>query len=78
MTKLPRISGEKVLKILCNKFGFEIIKRRGSHITLLNKTNYPPKPLEVIAHNELKIGTLQEIIANSGVGREEFLKAVND
>ena len=38
MPKLRKISGEKVVKILCNKLGFEISGRTGSHIRLSKTT----------------------------------------
>lgn len=77
MSKLPRrLSGIEVVKVLCNKFGFKIINRKGSHITLIDESKEDPTPLIVVAHKEVRKGTLREIITNSGVGREAFLEAL--
>jgi len=32
--KLRKVSGEKVIRILCNKMGFEISGRTGGHVRL--------------------------------------------
>jgi predicted RNA binding protein YcfA (HicA-like mRNA interferase family) len=75
--KLPRLSGVDVVKILCNKFNFKIYNSKGSHLTLKNETVRPPILLQVIMHPEIKQGTLQGIVANSGIGRDAFIEAVN-
>jgi len=36
--KLRKVSGEKVIRILCNKMGFEISGRTGSHVRLSKTT----------------------------------------
>jgi len=68
---LPQISGLELIKIL-NKFGFEIIRRRGSHIRLEKKTDKDIIRLTVPMHNQLKKGTLSRIIKDSGISEEEF------
>jgi predicted RNA binding protein YcfA (HicA-like mRNA interferase family) len=75
--KLPQISGIKVLKILCNRFQFRLIKSRGSHRTLLNDKVRPPILLEIVISDPIRVGTLTEIVAKSQVGREAFLEAAN-
>jgi predicted RNA binding protein YcfA (HicA-like mRNA interferase family) len=70
------MSGEKFLKILCNKFGFRMWNRRGSHCTLINESVRPPIILEIYMHNELKHGSLVGLLGNAGISREEFLKHV--
>jgi predicted RNA binding protein YcfA (HicA-like mRNA interferase family) len=75
--KLPVLSGKEVVKVLCNHFGFKIINGRGSHLILMNESHRPPTLLTVVLHKELRTGTLQQIIAGSGVDREAFLEAVN-
>jgi len=34
LPKLRNVSGEEVVKILCNKFGFQVTGRKGSHVRL--------------------------------------------
>ena len=77
LSKLPQLSGIKLLKILCNKFDFKLIKSRGSHRTLINDKVRPPILLEIVISDPVRVGTLTEIVAKSQVGREAFLEAVN-
>jgi predicted RNA binding protein YcfA (HicA-like mRNA interferase family) len=35
MSKLPKLSGEEVIKILTKKFNFRVSRQKGSHITLI-------------------------------------------
>jgi len=32
MSKLPKLSGKEIVKILVEKFEFEVIRQRGSHV----------------------------------------------
>jgi len=34
LVKLPRISGNKLIKVLTNTMGYEIVRQKGSHIRL--------------------------------------------
>ena len=38
MPRLRKVSGETAIKILCNKFGFEVSGRSGSHVRLSKMT----------------------------------------
>ena len=52
MPQLRKISGKECLKILCNKFGFKIVRQRGSHVLIKKETS------------EGKIGTVVPNIKN--------------
>lgn len=70
MAKLRVLSGQEVCQILA-RHGFAEVRRRGSHIVMqkiLDGTITVPVPY----HAELKIGTLQSIIRQSGIPRSEF------
>lgn len=67
---MPVMSGKEALKILQKK-GFRIRKGRGSHI-VVSKSGIPP--FVVHKHKELKAGTLDHIIKNSGDFKEDFGK----
>jgi len=72
MPKLRKISGKECLKILCNKFGFETIRQRGSHV-LIKKLILGEKIGTVVPmHDELKIGTLKAILRQLQISEEEF------
>jgi predicted RNA binding protein YcfA (HicA-like mRNA interferase family) len=73
MPKLPRISGEKAIRILKN-LGFEAIRQQGSHVVLKKKTDAGEIGCVVPLHRELAVGTLHGILKQAKVTVEEFLK----
>ncbi|MCX5772681.1 MAG: type II toxin-antitoxin system HicA family toxin [Candidatus Hydrogenedentes bacterium] len=73
MGKLGIFSSEEVCDIL-RRHGFEEIRRRGSHIIMQQHTPIRVRTVPVPCHKQIKIGTLQSIIRQSGIGRTEFEK----
>lgn len=71
--KLPVLSGRDVIKIL-SKQGFTIARQKGSHIILVKETKDGRKGVIVPNHKEIDKGTLLEIIRQSGMTKEEFLR----
>ncbi len=76
MPKLRKVSGEAAVKILCNKFGFKISGRSGSHVRLSKKTPEGKVGTIVPMHEELKIGTLQGVLKLAKVDPDEFSKYI--
>ncbi|MDO8467957.1 MAG: type II toxin-antitoxin system HicA family toxin [Nanoarchaeota archaeon] len=74
MSKLKKISGKECLKILCNKFGFEILRQRGSHVILKKETSSGKIGTVVPMHQELKIGTLKSILELAKIKEEDFME----
>ena len=74
MSELRKVSGEKAVKILCNKLGFSISGRTGSHVRLSKETPEGKVGTVVPIHSELKIGTLKGILKLGKVDEEEFKK----
>lgn len=72
MRKLKRISGQECIKILCNKFGFSIIRQKGSHVLLRKETPEGHVATVVPNHKELKIGTLKGILELAKVKESNF------
>jgi len=70
MPKLPRISGNDLLRILTKHFGFRVLRQKGSHVTLTNDKVFITVPL----HPELDTGTLNAILKDASIYREDFLK----
>ena len=66
MPSLRKVSGEKLLKILCNKFGFSTLRRRGSHVSIAKIGTVIPM------HKELKIGTLKVILKQSQISEDDL------
>ncbi|MBI5826651.1 MAG: type II toxin-antitoxin system HicA family toxin [Deltaproteobacteria bacterium] len=73
MTKLPVVSGNECVKALI-RAGFDIDRQKGSHV-ILYKDN--PKARAVVPnHKTIKKGTLRQIITDSGLTIEDFLKCL--
>jgi len=72
--RLRKISGTKVVKILCNRLGFKISGRSRSHVRLSKETPSGKIGTVVPLHKELKIGTLKGILKLAKVDEEEFAK----
>ena len=71
MRKLKILSGKEVCKILA-EHGFLQVRQKGSHIVMQKKTENTTTTVPVPNHPEIKIGTLQSIIRQSGIPREYF------
>jgi predicted RNA binding protein YcfA (HicA-like mRNA interferase family) len=72
MPRLRKVSGEKVVKILCNKMGFSISGKSGSHVRLSKITPDGKVGTVVPMHRELKIGTLKGVLKLAKVDPDEF------
>ena len=73
--KLPILSGRDVIKIL-SKQGFAVSRQKGSHIILVKESKDGKKGVVVPNHKEIDKGTLLEIIRQSGMTKEDFLKLI--
>ena len=77
MTKLRKLSGNELIKILCNKFGYKSIRQKGSHIILVKISEKGEKIGCVVPlHKELKIGTLKGILKQARISEEELEKYI--
>ena len=74
MAELRKISGEKLLKILCNKFCFQTTGRKGSHIRISKQTESGKIGTVVPMHDQLKIGTLKAILKQAQISDKEFIR----
>ncbi|MCB4790328.1 MAG: type II toxin-antitoxin system HicA family toxin [Elusimicrobia bacterium] len=69
MVKLPILSGHNLIKVL-KKAGFEIIRQKGSHVSLSKEQFRTVVPL----HDELAKGTLLAILRQCGLTKEDIFK----
>ncbi len=74
MPQLRKVSGHEAVKILCNKLGFQISGRSGSHVRLSKETTEGKIGTVVPIHKEIKIGTLKSILKLGKISEEEFSK----
>jgi predicted RNA binding protein YcfA (HicA-like mRNA interferase family) len=69
--KLRVISGREACRILA-RHGFVEVRQRGSHITMQKRTQTSTVTVIIPDHPELRLGTLQSIIRQSGLPRSVF------
>ena len=74
MPRLPRITGSQLLRALQNA-GFEITRRRGSHIQVRRQEpdgTVTTFPVPVHAGKTIKTGTLRGILRKSGIDAKKL------
>ena len=71
MGKLRVLSGKQVCTILVGH-GFLAVRQRGSHVVMQKRLPDTTITVPVPDHAELRTGTLQSIIRQSGLPRGEF------
>lgn len=71
MARLRVLSGREVCQILSQN-GFAEVRRRGSHIIMQRRTAASTITVPVPDHAQLRIGTLQSIIRQTGLSRALF------
>ncbi len=76
MSGLRNISGKDCLKILCNKFGFQIKRQTGSHVILVKDTANGKVGTVVPMHDEMKIGTLKGVLKLAKISEEDFAEYI--
>jgi len=76
LSRLRKVSGKECVKILCNKFGFFIIRQHGSHMVLKKETENGAVGTVVPNHEQIKIGTLRSILKLAKISEEEFSEFV--
>jgi predicted RNA binding protein YcfA (HicA-like mRNA interferase family) len=73
--RIKPYSYQQVIKTL-SKFGFQVVRQRGSHIVLKGFHNGVTRTVVVPKHSEIAVGTLRGILAQAGISVQEFLDAV--
>ena len=76
MARLRKISGSKCIRILCNRFGFHKIRKKGSHVVLKKEIYSGFIGVVVPDHKELKIGTLKSILKQAKITEDEFFSTL--
>ena len=71
MGKLRKFSGQEIHRIL-ERHGFAKARQRGSHIVMQKRTADSTITVPIPNHKEIRIGTLQSIIRQTGLPRELF------
>lgn len=73
MPKLGVFSGREVCGIL-KENGFVLVRQRGSHMVMQHQFPGGTTTVPVPDHPEIRAGTLQSIIRQSGLDKKLFLR----
>ena len=76
MPPLRNVSGEMLLKVLCNKYGFKRLRQSGSHVIIEKIQGIERFGTVVPMHKELKIGTLKGIIKQARLNWEDVAQYI--
>ena len=71
-SKYPILPPKKIIKIMIQRFGFERISQKGSHVKY--KNFYTQGIFIIPMHKEIAAGTLKSILEQANVELEEFSK----
>ena len=71
MKRLRKLSGREVCKILSAN-GFNHVHQKGSHAIMQKSIENSTISVPIPMHNEIRLGTLQSIIRQSGIERSQF------
>lgn len=71
MGKLRILSGQEICVILA-RYGFVEVRQRGSHVIMQKRFEDSTITVPVPNHPEVRIGTLQSIIRQSGISKSKF------
>ena len=74
MTRMPRLTGERVIRSL-RKEGFEVARRRGSHV-ILKHPDGRSTVVPVHAGEVIGVGLMSKIQKDIGMGREHFIRTL--
>jgi predicted RNA binding protein YcfA (HicA-like mRNA interferase family) len=73
MGKLSVINGSDLVKLL-TKFGWEVVRQKGSHIIMVKKGEIVS--LSVPKHTEVAKGTLRSLLRNAGISIDDYHEAL--
>jgi predicted RNA binding protein YcfA (HicA-like mRNA interferase family) len=73
MPSLKSVPGKKVIAAL-ERLGFTQIAQQGSHVKMRKETEGGKFTCTVPLHDSLKTGTLQSIIRQAGITKDELLE----
>jgi predicted RNA binding protein YcfA (HicA-like mRNA interferase family) len=71
LAKLRVLSGREHCRLL-EQHGFKEVRQRGSHIVMQKRIPESTITIPVPDHSEIRVGTLQSIIRQSGISRSFF------
>ncbi len=75
MGKRPVVSGAAAVRAF-EQLGFQVTRRRGSHVVVRKDTPQGSAGTTVPMHDEIARGTLASMLRQAGVDPEEFFRHI--
>ena len=75
MPKLPLISAKEAIKAF-EKIGYQVIRRRGSHIRMRHKIDTNKQPITIPNHKTIGKGLLRKLLRDTELTIEYFLELI--
>ena len=77
--RMPRdLSGMELVTLLRRRYGYNLVRQRGSHMRLVSTIMGYEHSVSVPRHNPVRVGTLDEIIGQVsgylGIGQDELMQ----
>ena len=77
--RIPRdLSGMELATLLRRRYGYNLVRQRGSHMRLVSTFMGYEHNISVPRHNPVRVGTLDEIIGQVseylGIGQDELIR----
>jgi predicted RNA binding protein YcfA (HicA-like mRNA interferase family) len=73
--KMPVVSGEDLIRALA-KFGYVVVRQKGSHVRLRHESDNSRQPVTVPMHREVAFGTLRRILRDANVSIDELISVL--
>jgi predicted RNA binding protein YcfA (HicA-like mRNA interferase family) len=73
--KLPVLSGDRLIQAL-KKFGYIVVRQKGSHVRLRHSSENQRLPVTVPLHSEIAFGTLRRILRDASITIDELLSVL--
>ena len=73
--KLPVISGKELIAAL-EKFGYAVVRQKGSHVRLRHLSDSQRLPVTVPLHKEIAFGTLRRILRDAEITVDQIRSAL--
>ncbi len=74
MSKFPKLTARKIIKILVDDFDFQVSRQTGSHVVLHRFVGSRKIVTVIPMHKEVKTGTIFGILSLAEIKKEDFLK----
>ena len=73
--KLPVVSGQELMRAL-EKFGYRVVRQKGSHVRLRHQTDPRRLPLTVPLHSTMKQGLVRRILRDAGITVDQLIESL--